>query len=157
MPHPIEMPNFREGMTSMMLTKPDAGAPLIAIIDTDPALRTFLDEFLTAEGFETILCPDPSAAVSLTRMRRPDLVLLNLWLNHQRDGMQILAALRRDDSMATLPVILLSTEDGSLAMGPDASGHLRCLELTMPFDLEDLLAKVTLGLSATLSEVDESR
>lgn len=127
-------------------------APLIAIIDTDPALRELLRDFLADEGYDTVLCPDPSSAVSTIRSRPPDVVLINLWLDRRRTGTRIMTELQRHESTAALPVILLSTEAGTLDELSDTLSHQDYHEVIMPFELTDLLEKVTIALAARSSQ-----
>ena len=68
----------------------------ILIVDDEPDIRLLIDGILRDEGYETRQAADSDAAIAAFRMRRPALVILDVWLQGSRlDGLGILQNLHR--------------------------------------------------------------
>ena len=91
----------------------------ILIVDDDPVFTRATSARLTAEGFETITAPDCSEAMSAIRLRKPDLIIVDLLYKPDVahgggvawDGFLIVDWLRRMGSLTTTPVILFTGSD----------------------------------------------
>ena len=60
----------------------------ILIVDDEPDIRLLIDGILRDEGYETRGAGDADAAIAAFRMRRPSLVILDVWLQGSRmDGL----------------------------------------------------------------------
>ena len=60
----------------------------ILIVDDEPDIRLLIDGILRDEGYETRGAGDADTAVASFRMRRPSLVILDVWLQGSRlDGL----------------------------------------------------------------------
>jgi two-component system, NtrC family, nitrogen regulation response regulator NtrX len=82
-------------------------APEILIVDDEEDIRDLIAGILRDEGFETRVAGDSDGALQAVRMRRPQLVVLDIWLQGSRlDGIQVLDVLRREHP--ELPVIMIS-------------------------------------------------
>jgi type IV pilus assembly protein PilB len=112
----------------------------VLVVDDDRMIRMLVKLLLEKEGYDVIEGEHGVHAVELSRNERPDLLVLDLMMP-QMDGFQALDRLRRDLSMATLPVIVLTAESG-----PDT--ERRVLELgaddylVKPFEPGVLLSRV---------------
>jgi DNA-binding response OmpR family regulator len=112
-------------------------APLLLVIDDDPAIRETLARELTLAGFETVTAGDGEEGKALFARSDPDLVITDLAMP-RADGMAVLAAVRR---AGRTPVIILSVrgeeEDKVRALDLGADDYV-----TKPFSLRELLARV---------------
>ena len=64
----------------------------ILIVDDEPDIRLLIDGILCDEGYETRGAADSDAAIAAFRMRRPSLVILDVWLQgSQLDGLGLVA------------------------------------------------------------------
>src|SRR6185437_10359273 len=82
-------------------------APDILIVDDEQDIRELVAGILGDEGFETRVAADAEGALNAVRGRRPQLVILDIWLQGSRlDGIQVLDALKRD--FPDLPVVMIS-------------------------------------------------
>jgi two-component system nitrogen regulation response regulator NtrX len=82
-------------------------APEILIVDDEDDIRGLIAGILQDEGYETRVASDSDSAFNAVRMRRPQLVVLDIWLQGSRmDGIQVLDALKRD--YPELPVVMIS-------------------------------------------------
>jgi CheY-like chemotaxis protein len=85
-------------------------APKVLIVDDDPLIHQLLRGELENEGFEVLLASDGIEALQLARTHRPSAVILDLHLP-RLDGWGVLAELKSDPSLASVPVVLLSVEE----------------------------------------------
>jgi two-component system, chemotaxis family, response regulator Rcp1 len=70
-------------------------------------------------------------------MPRPDIVLLDLNLP-RRDGREVLAALKQDDALRAIPVIVLTTSDDSWDIRKAYDLHANCY-ITKPVDYGEFI------------------
>jgi DNA-binding response OmpR family regulator len=113
-------------------------APLVAIVEDDPAIAEGLALNLKLLGYRSEIIPDGDAARARIREGRPDLVLLDISLPKQT-GIWVLERLR--EAHDQVPVIVLSARQdefdkvAALRLGADDY-------VTKPFALAELLARV---------------
>ncbi len=79
--------------------------PLALIVDDEPNILSTLAAVLADQGYRTLTTRSGSEALALYRSRRPDVVLLDVWLP-DRDGLETLQALRELDPAAA--VVMMS-------------------------------------------------
>ena len=79
----------------------------ILIVDDEPDSRMLSDGILEDEGYSVRQAGDSDAALAAFRMRRPSLVILDIWLQGSRlDGLGILKALLTEEPH--VPVVMIS-------------------------------------------------
>ncbi len=79
----------------------------ILIVDDEPDIRMLIEGILEDEGYTVRQAGDSDAALSAFRMRRPSLVILDIWLQGSRlDGLGILKALLSEEPH--VPVVMIS-------------------------------------------------
>ena len=79
----------------------------ILVVDDEEDIRDLISGILRDEGYETRLAGDSDAALAAVRSRRPQLIILDIWLQGSRlDGIQILEALKREQP--DVPVVMIS-------------------------------------------------
>lgn len=79
----------------------------ILIVDDEADIRMLIAGVLRDEGYATREAGDSRAAIAAVRARRPNLVILDIWLQgSELDGMGILDVLRREHP--GLPVLMIS-------------------------------------------------
>jgi two-component system nitrogen regulation response regulator NtrX len=79
----------------------------ILVVDDEQDIRELISGILSDEGFETRVAADSDSALASLRQRRPQLLILDIWLQGSRlDGIQILEQVRRD--YPELPVLMIS-------------------------------------------------
>jgi two-component system, NtrC family, nitrogen regulation response regulator NtrX len=86
------------------------GLPLaseILVVDDEEDIRDLIAGILNDEGYETRVAGDSEAALNSVRQRRPQLVVLDIWLQGSKlDGIGVLDALKREQP--DLPVVMIS-------------------------------------------------
>lgn len=79
----------------------------ILIVDDEADIRTLVSGLLEDEGYEAREAADGDETLAAVSVRRPSLILLDIWLQGSRlDGMQILERLKQDHP--SVPVVIMS-------------------------------------------------
>ena len=79
----------------------------ILVVDDEEDIRDLVSGILKDEGYETRVAADSDSALAAIRQRRPQLVVLDIWLQGSRlDGIQALDIVRREQP--DLPVVMIS-------------------------------------------------
>jgi two-component system, OmpR family, KDP operon response regulator KdpE len=110
----------------------------ILVVDDEPPIQRILRRNLSMNGYDVLIAEDGREAVDMVRMHQPDLILLDLWLPGEIDG---LGVCRRVRQWTQTPIIILSARKEekqkveALDLGADDY-------LTKPFSNEELQARV---------------
>jgi two-component system nitrogen regulation response regulator NtrX len=79
----------------------------ILIVDDEEDIRGLIAGILTDEGYSTRVAGDSEAVLAALRSRRPQLVVLDIWLQGSKlDGIELLDVLKRE--YPQLPVVMIS-------------------------------------------------
>jgi two-component system response regulator MprA len=109
--------------------------PTILVCDDDDGLRELMKVTLSP-GYRVVEAVDGPQALTALASDRPDVVLLDVMLPGY-SGLQVLEAMRSDDDLRAVPVIVVSAwqtpadREAASQAGADAF-------LGKPFELEDL-------------------
>jgi two-component system nitrogen regulation response regulator NtrX len=118
----------------------------ILIVDDEPDIRLLIDGILRDEGYETRGAGDAEAAVAAFRMRRPSLVILDVWLQGSRmDGLALLEAFHSEEPQ--VPVAMISGH-GNIEMAVQAIQQGAYDFIEKPFKADRLLLVVRRALEA---------
>lgn len=115
----------------------------ILVVDDDRSVRELLEATLAIEGHEIRAAADGYEALEMLK-RDPDFdVAVVDWMMPGLDGLEVIAAIRADERIADLPVVMLTArqdaEHEALAGGADAY-------MTKPFNPLVLEAHISLLL-----------
>jgi len=114
--------------------------PIVLTVDDEPDVIALVRFHLARAGYEVMTAASGREALEAIRLRRPDLVVLDLMLP-DIDGFGVCEILRRTAATAAIPIIILSawsTPDARL-LGLD----LGALDyVSKPFSPKDLVARV---------------
>lgn len=127
----------------------------ILVIDDEVPIQRVLRKNLLASGYEVLLASTGTQALEMVQLHQPDLILLDLCLPGELNGLEVCKQVRQ--LMATVPIIVLS----ALA---EEKQKVRALDLgaddylTKPFGNEELQARVRACLrrSAVMMTAQES-
>ena len=86
----------------------------ILVVDDQPLVREVLERNLTVAGHHVRLAADGIEALESIRSHRPDLILLDLMMPRM-DGFEVIARLRDDPKLSTIPVVVLTAMELSPA------------------------------------------
>ena len=139
-------------LTSLLSAAPPLAAPRdgsqtrarILLADDNADMREYVEKLLH-DRYEVVTAPDGQSALESVRQKQPDLVLADVMMP-RLDGFGLLQALRAEEDLQTIPIILLSARAGEesriegLRAGADDY-------LIKPFSARELLARVESQLS----------
>jgi len=112
----------------------------ILIVEDDVAIARLMELYLKKEGFTVVGCSDGDEAIRLLQENAYRLLVLDRMLPGKR-GMEILRWLRKQESLATLPVLMItalsSTEEKVHGLKEGADDYL-----PKPFEPEEMVARV---------------
>lgn len=117
-------------------------AARIVVVEDAAAFQDLLDTVLTAEGYTVLRWTQGAGADAFIRDVQPDLVILDLWLEHPQAGSMVLGLLMVDPATRYIPLIICSAYRQLLG---DQEAQLRThgyLILDKPYQIEELLAHV---------------
>jgi signal transduction histidine kinase/DNA-binding response OmpR family regulator len=120
--------------------QPSADRPRLLIIEDEPDLRGYLTKLFTKDGYAVEAAADAATAWTSLERDAPDLMITDVMLRGQ-SGLDVLAALRQDERMARLPVLVLTARaDAETAIEAFAAGADDFV--VKPFNSAELLARV---------------
>ncbi len=110
----------------------------ILIVDDEPPIQRILHRNLSMSGYDVLVADNGEQALEMVQLHEPDLILLDLWLPGDLDGMGVCTQVRR---WSQVPIIVVSAKT-------DEKQKVQALDkgaddyLTKPFNNEELLARV---------------
>lgn len=128
-------------------------SPYILIVDDEPDIRSTVQDILEDEGYETGTAADGDSARNARRQRRPDLILLDIWMP-DIDGISLLKEWGEGGELPC-PVIMMSGH-GTVETAVEATRLGAYDFLEKPLSLAKLLLTVDRALeNAKLSRENE--
>ena len=128
---------------------------LVLLADDNLDMRHYVERLLTAAGYRVHMVADGQAAAGMARTLKPDLILSDVMMP-RLDGFGLLAAVRADEALKDIPVILLSARAGEEAkvdgLRAGADDYL-----TKPFSARELLARVETNLNIARTRRETAR
>ena len=112
----------------------------ILVVEDEPRIAALARDYLEHAGFTVLISRDGPDGLRQLKIRRPDLVVLDLGLPGM-DGLDVTREIRRDTDHASLPIVILTARDDEvdrvlgLELGADDY-------ITKPFSPRELVARV---------------
>ena len=100
----------RLGIDTAGLDDFEVGEKLVLIVDDEGSARELLNTYLKNDGYRTIMCSNGEDAIELAREYKPYAITLDI-LMPGLDGWSVLSALKKDQELSHIPVIIVSTLD----------------------------------------------
>jgi PAS domain S-box-containing protein len=88
----------------------DEARPLVLVIEDDPDAASLLAETLEGAGYRVLLAESGAAGLELAREVAPSVITLDIMMP-KMDGWSVLRAIRADESIARIPVVICSIVD----------------------------------------------
>jgi len=119
----------------------------VLIVDDEPDIRMLIAGILEDEGYSVRQAGDSDAAIAAFRLRRPSLVVLDIWLQGSRlDGLGILKALLTEEPH--VPVVMISGH-GTIETAVAAIQYGAYDFIEKPFKSDRLLLIIRRALEAS--------
>lgn len=120
----------------------DPHAQSVAILEDDPGAARLLRRILQTRGsYQIFEAQDGRSGLEMVRRERPDVVLLDLMMP-ELDGFGVLEAMRADDELRDIPVVVVTAKELTPGERARLSGQIRLLLQKGTFTDEDLLHEV---------------
>jgi threonine synthase len=114
----------------------------IAIIEDDPKARLLLRRILQTRGdYRIVEAADGATGLDMVRRERPDVILMDLMMPGM-DGFEVLDALKADEKVSNVPVIVVSAKELTAAERERLTGHIDMLMQKGDFTDEELLEEI---------------
>lgn len=110
----------------------------ILVVDDEAPIQRILRRTLTVSGYDVLVADTGKQAIEMVQLYQPDLVLLDLYLPGEIDGLEVCVRVRE---FARMPIIVLSavTEEKQKVRALDLGADDY---LTKPFSNDELQARV---------------
>ncbi|GAC1465425.1 MAG: hypothetical protein PVSMB7_09710 [Chloroflexota bacterium] len=118
----------------------------IAVVDPDPGIQSLVADVLAMAGHCTTIIGRTDDAQSRVQAERPDLILLDVWLDDPADGWNTLRSLTEDEATSRVPVIIMSSTPQELANHEQWLSERRVSILAKPFTIDQLCTSVEAAL-----------
>jgi CheY-like chemotaxis protein len=86
----------------------NAAAKKILLVDDDRDLVASMEAFLKARGFEVATAYNGKEAYARILESRPDLIVLDVMMDYDEEGMVFASALKTDGPTRDIPIVMLS-------------------------------------------------
>ena len=125
--------------------------PAVLVVDDDGVIRLALQHNLEGAGYRAVLAEDGVRGWEILQAETPDTfqaIVLDR-IMPRMDGMELLARIKEDEALKTLPVILQTgkSKPAEIREGLEAGAYYY---LTKPWDERTLLAIVRTAVNFTL-------
>jgi PAS domain S-box-containing protein len=120
----------------------------VLVVDDDPLVHQLLKTELEREGMRVLLASDGVSAMTIARQHRPSAIVLDIQLP-KLDGWTVLAELKNDPLLASIPIIIISIEEQrakGFALGA-------CEYLVKPIDADRLVSIVSRSVAPGTGDV----
>lgn len=80
----------------------------ILVVDDDRDLVASIEAFLTARGFAVVTAANGKEAYARIVQEKPDLIVLDVMMDYDEEGMVLASALKTDGPTRDIPIVMLS-------------------------------------------------
>ena len=126
--------------------------PVVVLVEDDPNIASLVDMYLRQDGYRVFQAADSATGLDLIRRHGPRMVILDIGLSGDGDGIQLCRELR---AVSDVPIIMLTARDGEidrivgLELGADDY-------VTKPFSPRELVARIRAVLRRSESRTGAS-
>ena len=120
----------------------------VLIVDDSAMLRRIVNDALDILDFKVLEAESAMAGQEQLENHEVDLIILD-WVMPEKSGYDFFLELKEHEEFSTIPVIMLSAEDGKDMMLKAIRAGIRHY-VTKPFTHEDLLARVVQVLKLSI-------
>jgi len=125
----------------------------ILIVDDDHDFVEAISCFLELNGFTVFRAYNGAEGIRLAKMNQPDLILMDIMMNDRTEGFFTIHEIRRDASLKSVPIFVLSSFCTRLPDFeiPSSGGWLsHDMFFTKPVDTAQLLEKIRQRVGAAV-------
>lgn len=112
----------------------------VLVVDDDPVIRILVSECLSAKGYEVKVAEGGDQCFKSLEQEQPDIVVLDFFMPDMT-GMDVLLKMRKDPSLAKLPILMLSADSESEKILKENNVHTDAF-LQKPVGLDQIVKAV---------------
>lgn len=124
----------------------------ILVVDDEVQILEVVRDYLQQAGFMVLTARDGQTGLSIARHEHPDLMVLDIMLPGDLDGLDVCRAVRRDTVLGSLPIIMLTARveemDRLIGLELGADDYV-----TKPFSPREVVARVKAVLRRVKQDV----
>lgn len=122
----------------------------VLVVDDDPVILKLLEVNFEMEGFTVLVAHDGEEGIEVARSNQPDVVVSDIMMP-KKSGLELVVALKGDESTRDIPIILLSAkaQNADVRTGLEAGADDY---VTKPFEPLDLVDRVNRLLETSASK-----
>jgi two-component system, OmpR family, alkaline phosphatase synthesis response regulator PhoP len=115
----------------------------ILVVDDERHIVRLVQINLERQGYIVIPAADGREGMERIHEQRPDLIILDVMMPHM-DGFEVLAVLKGDASLKTIPVIMLTAraQDRDVLRGMECGADLYLTKPFNPFELVNFVKRM---------------
>lgn len=117
----------------------------ILVVEDDLSIATVLEEILTGKQYEVRVANSPTEAFDAIGQQVPDLVLMDVNLGADIDGIETVRRLRNDHEDLPVCFITAYSDDATMARAEEVGPMAY---LVKPFEMADVLTMVSISLAS---------
>ena len=118
----------------------------ILVVDDSPTVRRLVELVLSQHGYDVISAEDGEQGLEMAREHNPSAVLVD-FVMPRMNGHMLCKALREDENLKDIPIILISSKSEAIGQAFEESFGIVHF-FTKPFEPEDLVNKIAEVLSS---------
>jgi two-component system alkaline phosphatase synthesis response regulator PhoP len=127
----------------------------ILVVDDEAQILEVIRDYLQQAGFSVLTARDGQTGLTIARRSHPDLLVLDIMLPGDLDGLDVCRAVRRDTVLSALPIIMLTARveemDRLIGLELGADDYV-----TKPFSPREVVARVKAVLRRVKQDVGSS-
>jgi two-component system alkaline phosphatase synthesis response regulator PhoP len=124
----------------------------ILVVDDEVQILEVVRDYLQQAGFTVLTARDGQTGLTIARRKHPDLMVLDIMLPGDLDGLDVCRAIRRDTVLSALPIIMLTARveemDRLIGLELGADDYV-----TKPFSPREVVARVKAVLRRVKQDV----
>ncbi len=127
---------LQEAAPSLPIPLP--GRNTVLVVDDDEGVRDLIERYLSKEGFHVVTVAEGNDVLRVAREVKPSAITLDVMMPDM-DGWSVISALKADDELADIPVIMLTiVDDKNMGYAMGAADYLQ-----KPIDRSRLLGTIS--------------
>lgn len=115
--------------------------PILLLIDTESGMHALMQDICTTNNYDLLFAQRSKDALKIVRKQVPDLIILDLAVNGEVSGLQLIGRFRRNRSLLGVPIMILTNKDSlndrAAAMEQGATDYI-----SKPFDFDVLAMRI---------------
>jgi CheY-like chemotaxis protein/curved DNA-binding protein CbpA len=128
----------------------------VLVVDDEESIRALVKDYLEGLGYEVVTASDGDEGIKVFKDQSPHIALIDFLLP-RKNGFAVAEAIRRDETRANTPIIMMSGVFKNPKTAVEAREKYRVVDfLSKPLDMDRIASLVQNALSGTPAALDVS-